>query len=301
MHEMNNLRSVDLNLLVILDALLAEQHLSRAAERLNMSQPAVSHALARLRRALDDPLFTREGGRLQPTLRALELTVPLTEALSQIRAVLTPGHFDPPARHQFRIAASDYGTALLLPKLIRRLRHIAPGIDLVVTQHSREAMVAAVVDGVIDLALGVFPALPAQVESRPLFEDSYGCLFDPGSQPQPFQGLTPDRYWSAPHVLIAVHGEAATEIDLHLRNHRRSRRIALILPHWSVAPQVIAGTDLILTAARRSLEVARGGLALVPPPFSLPPISFVTIHHRRRRADPALRWLLDQIRIDLPG
>ncbi|GHH00269.1 LysR family transcriptional regulator [Pseudodonghicola xiamenensis] len=298
---MNNLRSVDLNLLVVLDALLAEQHLSRAAERLNMSQPAVSHALARLRRTLDDPLFTREGGRLQPTLRALELTVPLTEALSQIRTVLTPDQFDPTARHQFWIAASDYGTTLLLPKLMPRLRRIAPGIDLTVTQHSREAMIAAVVDGAIDLALGVFPSLPPQIQSHPLFQDSYACLLDPGSQPHPFRGLTQDLYWSAPHVLVAVHGEAATEIDLHLRHHRRARRIALILPHWSVAPRVIAGTDLILTAARSSLEAAADDLALLPPPFTLPPISFVAIHHRRRRADPALRWLLEQIRIDLPG
>ncbi|SHL66755.1 LysR substrate-binding domain-containing protein [Roseibium suaedae] len=296
MHQTNNLRAIDLNLLVVLDALIAEQHLSRAAERLNMSQPAVSHALARLRRLLDDPLFTREGGRLMPTLRTLELTLPLSEALSQIRTVLTPAAFDPASRHLFRIAASDFGTSLLLPGMMQRLRQKAPGIDLVVTQASREAMVAAVTDGDIDLALGVFPSLPAQVEAETLFEDSYACLLDPACQPQPFDGLTEALYFDAPHILVAVHGEAATEIDMHLRASRKTRRIALVLPHWSVAPSLVEGTDLILTAARRSLKPAGGRLLTVLPPLPLPVISFSAILHRRRRADPALRWLLSEIR-----
>lgn len=296
MHQANNLRAIDLNLLVVLDALISEQHLSRAAERLNMSQPAVSHALARLRRLLDDPLFTREGGRLMPTLRTLELTPPLSEALGQIRTVLTPAAFDPASRHLFRIAASDFGTSLLLPRMMQRLRQKAPGIDLVVTQASREAMVAAVTDGDIDLALGVFPSLPAQVEAETLFEDSYACLLDPACQPQPFDGLTEALYFDAPHILVAVHGEAATEIDMHLRASRKTRRIALVLPHWSVAPSLVEGTDLILTAARRSLKPAGGRLLTVLPPLPLPVISFSAILHRRRRADPALRWLLSEIR-----
>lgn len=112
MHPMNNLRAIDLNLLVVLDALLAERHLSRAAERLNMSQPAVSHALARLRHLLGDPLFHRRRREMVPTLRALELTAPLAEALAQIRTVLAPDGFDPIQRHVFRLAMSDYGAAL---------------------------------------------------------------------------------------------------------------------------------------------------------------------------------------------
>ncbi|WP_370222562.1 LysR substrate-binding domain-containing protein [Pararhodobacter marinus] len=298
---MNNLRSVDLNLLVVLDALLAERHLSRAAERLNMSQPAVSHALARLRHLLDDPLFHRRRREMVPTLRALELAVPLAEALSQIRTVLTPGAFDPAARHVFRLAMSDYGAALLLPGLMRLLRHEAPGIDLIVTQRSREGMVGAVIDGEVDLAFGVFPDLPARCESQGLLEDRYVCLLDPAAQPQPWQGLTERAYWAAPHVLVAVHGEAATEIDLHLRARRKTRRIGLVLPHWNVAPQVIAGTDLILTIARLSLDRVPPSLQVAEPPLDLPPIPFAAIHANRRRGDPALRWLGDRARQVLSG
>ncbi|WP_414896971.1 LysR substrate-binding domain-containing protein [Rhodovulum sp. YEN HP10] len=291
---MNNLRNVDLNLLVVLDALLAERHLSRAAERLNMSQPAVSHALARLRILLDDPLFHRRRREMEPTLRALELSGPLAEALAQIRTVLTPDGFDPTGRHVFRLAMSDFGAGLVLPGLMEALRREAPGVDLVVTQQSRESMISAVADGEIDMAFGVFPELPSRCVAELLFEDDYACLLDPSAQPRPYPGLTETLYWSAPHVLAAVHGEAATELDLHLRSYRKARRIALVLPHWSVAPQVIRGTDLILTVARRCLAEVAPGLEVAATPVDLPTIRFAAIHARRRRSDPALRWLMSK-------
>ncbi|MCE8439322.1 LysR substrate-binding domain-containing protein [Rhodovulum sulfidophilum] len=297
MQHMHNLRSVDLNLLVVLDALLAERHLSRAAERLNMSQPAVSHALARLRILLDDPLFHRRRREMEPTLRALELSEPLAEALAQIRTVLAPEGFDPTARHVFRLAMSDFGAALVLPGLMASLRRDAPGIDLVVTQQSRESMIGAVADGQIDMAFGVFPELSSRCAADILFEDEYACLLDPSAQPQPYRGLTESRYLSAPHVLVAVHGEAATEIDLHLRSHRKARRIALVLPHWSVAPQVIRGTDLILTVARRCLSEVAPGLEVTATPVDLPTIPFAAIYAKRRRSDPALRWLMDRTKL----
>ncbi|MCA0964787.1 LysR substrate-binding domain-containing protein [Salipiger bermudensis] len=296
MQRMNNLRAIDLNLLVVLDALLAERHLSRAAERLNMSQPAVSHALARLRILLDDPLFHRRRREMEPTLRALELSTPLAEALSQIRTVLAPEGFDPTERHVFRLAMSDYGTALLLPDLMQRLRAEAPSIDLVVTQKSREGMIGAVVDGEIDMAFGVFPDLPSRCVAETLFEDEYACLLDPLAQPQPYHGLTEARYRAAPHILTAVHGEAATELDLHLRSHHKHRHVALVLPHWNVAPHVVRGTDLILTVARRCLDTVGPDLMIAAPPIALPAIPFAAISARRRRTDPALRWLIGQVR-----
>ncbi|MEK1949364.1 MAG: LysR family transcriptional regulator, partial [Ensifer adhaerens] len=136
---MNNLTGIDLNLLVVLDALLTERHVSRAAVRLNKSQPAVSHALARLRELFDDPLLVRHGGRLEPTIRALELAPRLVEAMGRVRSLLAPAGFDPATeRHVFRLAMSDYGAAVLLPKLMATLRAEAPYIDLIVSQASRE-------------------------------------------------------------------------------------------------------------------------------------------------------------------
>jgi DNA-binding transcriptional LysR family regulator len=291
---MNNLRTVDLNLLVVLDALLTERQVSRAALRLNMSQPAVSHALARLRVLLADPLFTRHGGGLAPTVRALELSQPLSEALAQIRAVLGPDGFDPAqSRHAFRLAMSDYGANIILPDLVGRLRKRAPGIDLSITQLSREGMIAGVVDGDIDLGLGVFPHLPAQIHAELLFSDQYVCLLDRASLPPSTMQIGLEDYLARPHALVAVHGEASTEIDEAIHAAGYARRVALVLPHWGVAPKTIAGTDLVLTIATRSLEAlpCDERLAVLPSPIELPAIPFMQISHRRRQADPALRWL----------
>ena len=298
MHGMNNLRGIDLNLLVVLDALLVERHVSRTALRLNMSQPAVSHALARLRALLDDPLFTRQGGRLAPTIRAMELSKPLAEALAQIRTVLGPDSFEPGrARHIFRLAMSDYGAEIVLPNLLHTLRRSAPNVVLAVTQRSREGMISGMMDGDIDLALGVFPQLPEQILSELLLNDHYACLIDRASLPLSAQSIDLDTYLARPHAQVAVDGEASTEVDEAIHAAGYARHVALILPHWSVAPRIIAGTDLILTVARTSLNSALqdNRLAILPPPIPLPAIPFSQISLKRRGSDQALRWLREMI------
>ncbi|MFC5695791.1 LysR family transcriptional regulator [Pseudomonas sp. GCM10022186] len=296
MQHMNDLRRIDLNLLVILDALLAEQHVTRAAERLHLSQPAVSHALGRLRDLLGDPLLVRSGGSLVPTPRALELQRPLVETLARIQALLAPTGFDPTStQRSFRLAMSDYGAACLLPSLTRMLRHEAPGIDLAISQGSREAMLDQLQNGEIDLAAGVFPELPESLRSTCLFEEDFTCLLDRSSLPATGD-LDLATYLARPHVLVETRGGGAAEIERALTRIRERRRIAVRLPHWSVAPQLIAGTDLILTVATRVLrDIEHDGLAIVPPPFELPGFSFDLAWHQRSTGDPALAWLRAQV------
>ncbi len=289
---MNDLRRIDLNLLVILDALLTEQHVTRAAERLHLSQPAVSHALARLRDLLDDPLLVRAGSGLVPTARALELAAPLAETLAQVQSLLAPNTFDPTsARRTFRLAMSDYGAALILPGLIRTLRAEAPGIDLQISHASREGMVEGLLNGDIDLAAGVLPELPGELRSTPLFEERYVCLLD--RQSLPAGGvLDLPTYLSRPHVLLEMRGSGTPEIERTLTALRERRRVAISLPHWSVAPRFISGTDLILTVASRALnEVDDQSLIVLPPPFEIAPFTFVSAWHKRRGGDQALNWL----------
>ncbi|WP_170928997.1 MULTISPECIES: LysR substrate-binding domain-containing protein [unclassified Pseudomonas] len=292
MHQMNDLRRIDLNLLVILDALLSEQHVTRAAERLHLSQPAVSHALARLRDLLGDPLLVRAGSGLVPTARALELAAPLAETLAQVQSLLAPNTFDPAsARRTFRLAMSDYGAALILPGLIRTLRAEAPGIDLQISHASREGMVEGLLNGDIDLAAGVLPELPGELRSTPLFEERYVCLLD--RQSLPAGGvLDLPTYLSRPHVLLEMRGSGTPEIERTLTALRERRRVAISLPHWSVAPRFISGTDLILTVASRALnEVDDESLIVLPPPFEIAPFTFVSAWHKRRCGDQALNWL----------
>ncbi|MBV4475062.1 LysR substrate-binding domain-containing protein [Pseudomonas botevensis] len=296
MHWMNDLRRIDLNLLVILDALLNEQHVTRAAERLHLSQPAVSHALARLRDLLGDPLLVRAGSSLAPTARALELVAPLAEALAQVQSLLAPNTFDPAsARRTFRIAMSDYGAAIILPGLIGTLRREAPGIDLQISHASREGMLEGVLNGDIDIAAGVFPDLPHELRSTPLFEEHYVCLVD--RQSMPANGILDlPTYLSRPHVLLEMRGSGTPEIERTLTALRERRRVAISLPHWSVAPQIISGTDLILTVASRALDdIDPQTLVVVPPPFVIPPFSFVLTWHKRRGGDQALNWLNQRI------
>ncbi|QEY62217.1 LysR family transcriptional regulator [Metapseudomonas lalkuanensis] len=297
MQQMNDLRRIDLNLLVILDALLAEQHVTRAAERLHLSQPAVSHALGRLRDLLADPLLVRVGGGLTPTPRALELQRPLAEALGRVQALLAPQGFDPgTAQRSFRLAMSDYGAASLLPTLTRALREQAPGIDLEISQGSRETMLEQLQNGEIDLAAGVFPELPDNLRSTSLFEEGFACLVDRNSLPA--QELDLASYLARPHVLVEMSGGGAAEIERALTRIRERRRIAVRLPHWSVAPQLIAGTDLILTVASRVLRrIDMDHLAVVPPPFELPGITFDLAWHQRTLGDPALDWLRGQVQV----
>lgn len=293
---MHSLRSVDLNLLVVLDALLTERHVSRAAARLNMSQPAVSHALARLRDLLGDPLLVRQGSGLVPTIRALEIAQPLADTLAGVRSVLGPQGFDPATtQHRFRLSMSDYGSAMLLPHLVQELRQHAPGIDLSVSQFSREAMAAGVADGDLDLGLGVFPHLPPQVRSELIINDHYACLLDRRSlEGKP---LDAEMYFSRPHAMVAMRDDTVNEVDETLARAGQSRRLALVLPHWGVAPSLIAGTDLILTVAHGSLRDLGldGDLVILPAPVPLPPVPYAQIWHKGRDGDPALRWLRSRI------
>ncbi|PRA28431.1 LysR family transcriptional regulator [Pseudomonas poae] len=296
MQLMNDLRRIDLNLLVILDALLTEQHVTRAAERLHLSQPAVSHALARLRDMLGDPLLVRQGGSLMPTARALELATPLAEALAHVQALLAPNRFDPAsAKRRFRVAMSDYSAAIFLPRLVRVLRREAAGIDLQIIQASREGMVDGVLNGDLDLAAGVFPDTPAELRTTPLFEEHYTCLVDRNSLPAD-GALDLATYLSRPHVLLEMRGSGTPEIERALTAIRQRRHVAVSLPHWGVAPQLIEGTDLILTVSSRGLlNIDHQALVAVPPPFHIPSFAVELAWHARRGGDVGLQWFIGRV------
>ncbi len=297
MHDVNNLRGVDLNLLVVLDALLAERHVSRTATRLNMSQPAVSHALGRLRLLFNDPLFVRRGGQLVPSAKAMEIAPVLGQALRQMREVLGPNDFDPTReKRAFRLAMSDYGSAVVLPGLLRRLRRETPGIELVVTQSSREAMLRLLLDGECDLALGVFPDPPERLQADQIAIEHFACVADRSSMAGKDR-LDMDGYLARPHVLVAMHDGTNTEIDMALRALGHTRHVVVTLPHWGNAPRLIHGTDLVLTVARNALALHETDASLVffEPPFPIAPFPFVQVWHERRASDPAHLWLRNVI------
>lgn len=291
---MNDLAALDLNLLVVLEALFAERHVSRAALRLNKSQPAVSQALGRLRQTFDDPLLIRGADGWELTARAREMEPMLAETLAAVRGLVRPAPFDPAqTRRTYRLTMSDYASAMLAPRLLPVLRKQAPGVQLSITTRSRDAAMAALVDGDIDLALGVFPDRPAEVREGLLLEERFVCVMDRATL-EP--GFDLAAYLARPHVSVAVQDGRVDEVDGALGRLGQSRDVVATLPHWSVAQDLIAGTDLVLTIASRSLrEPLDPRLAVMSPPFALAPFRFVQTWHARRDGDVGLRWLRERL------
>ncbi|WP_451978109.1 LysR family transcriptional regulator [Azospirillum endophyticum] len=298
MSKTNKFHLSDLGLLPILEVLIEERHVSRAAMRLNRSQPAVSHALARLRDVFNDPLLVRGEGGLQPTARALQLAEPLAEALALVRSMVDQPTFDigQCSRH-FRLSLSDYGAAILLPALVSRLRKSAPLIDLSVVSYGRERAIAALMEGEIDLAVGVYPLLKqaghGDLRSTLLFEETFACLFEGSGERD---ALSFEEYLARPHVRVTVALQDDSEVDEALARLGHKRRIAVQIPHWSAAPDLVRGTDLVVTAARRSIRPSgTGNLRCSEVPFRLNGFPFVQTWHRRREKDAAHRWLREEI------
>ena len=293
------LRNIDLNLLVVLDALLTEKHVTRTGLRLHLSQPAISHSLNKLRILLDDPLLIRQGNEVVLSALAQNLQAPLKDILGQIETLLGQSIDFVPADSQrtFRVAMSDYGAAIVLPKLLVQLRTQAPGTSLVVIQDSRLGMLEQIEQGKIDLAVGVFAALSADVSSDVLFEETFTCLLNRRSLPD--NGvLDLDSYLARPHLLVSMDGNTQGEVDNVLRAQGLQRRVVVNVPHWGTAPGMIADTDLILTVATRTLDTLSFGDTLValPPPMTVAPFNYVQVWHQRFSEDPAHRWLRDLVR-----
>ncbi|KYF91417.1 hypothetical protein BE20_14740 [Sorangium cellulosum] len=301
-HDARDLSAVDLNLLVVLDALLDERHVTRAAARLGMTQPACSHALGRLRRALGDPLLVRgTGGAMVPTPRAEALAPGLRAALRGLAsAIRGEARFDPgAARRTFRIATGDYAELVLLPPLLSLLAREAPGIDVWMLPLSltQEGVVAQLSSGAVDVVIGPpRRGWPEGLYLRPLFDERFRCVVRRG-HPAERSALTLDRYCALSHLLVAPRGTPGSLVDDALAALGRSRRVAATVSHFLVAPHVVAATDLMATLGARIVDAAAAplGLAVLPPPLELAGFSFAMIWHERTHHDPAQRWLRDQL------
>jgi DNA-binding transcriptional LysR family regulator len=295
-----DLADVDLNLILALDALLAERHVTRAAARLGITQSAASHALARLRDVLDDPLLVRgPHGTMLPTARATALAPAVHRILVDLSAVLRgDAAFDPAtARRTFRIGTSDYVELVLMPRLVERLRRTAPNIDLwlySVADHGDEALAAGTVDVIVGPPRGA--ARPAGSYEKVLFDESFTCIVRKG-HPLAKTNLTLPRYCAAPHLLVAPRGTPGSLVDNALSAIGRSRRIALAVPHFLVVPYLIASSDLIATLATRVATTFADTLGLVTmqPPLALPKFQMATAWHERNQDDPPHRWLREQL------
>jgi DNA-binding transcriptional LysR family regulator len=296
MHDMH-IGSIDLNLLVAFDALLTEQNVTRAAERIGISQSAMSHALARLRSFTGDALLVRVRGGMVPTPRAQALGPPIQRALGDVARALSPAPaFDPKtARWVFKVGTTDYGELVLLPKLVARLAREAPGIDLRV-RSLEDDLIGPLVSGSIDVALAPpRPELESQgIFARRLFDERFVCVVRKG-HPLAKKKLTLSRFAAASHALISPRGREGGLVDDALARLHLKRRVAVVVPHFLIAPHVVATSDLVLTLAARVASVLAKplGLVVLAPPAELRLEGFAMSAqwHERTQADPAQKWI----------
>lgn len=287
-----NIAGVDLNLLTALEALLRERSVTRAADSVGLSQPAMSRALARLRELFDDRLFVRTPAGLVPTPRAEAAAEPLARALSGVRSVLQAPGFDPSShRGDFRILCPDGQSLELLPGLVDRLRRQAPGIDLIVLPNRGDPL-DMIEAGEAELAAGRFMSTRAGIFGTNVYRTRFACVVR-ANHPVVATGLTLERFVELPHMLVTITGQGSGPVDIALAEMGLSRHVAVRLPHFLVAPLVVARTDMVLTLPRGlALRMARlASLAVLPPPLQLPEFDIGLAWHERFQDDPAHAWL----------
>ena len=293
---MNNLRKLDLNQLVTLFELLKEKHVSRAADALYKSQPAVSHTLNQLRDLFQDPLLVRQNGQYQLTSKAESLYIPLGQILREINDLVVQQSFQPQhCSRRFNIAMSDYGAAIIIPKLAHVIHQHAPDVDLKIWHCSREEMQNKLQEGSLDLAFGIFNSLDYRLRSQVIFRDKIVSVANKKMCAGANMNL--DWWLSHPHILVSMKPYDANEIDHGLKLINQQRRIGLTIPYWQIAPQLIENSDFILTIAQKALpDNLSENMTQFTPPLELPILEFQMIWHERSDNDDALNWLRDTIR-----
>lgn len=289
-----DLAGVDLNLLVAFDALMAERHVTRAGERIGLSQPAMSAALNRLRHLLKDELFLRRSDGMHPTRRAQELAVPLRQALLQIQAALEPEIFVPAeANRTFKLATNDFAASVLLPRLGSRIDAEAPQVDIRVIAADDPLAISLLDQDAVDLAIAPFEKIEPQFERQQLMEPAdFLCVMRRG-HPLAKQKLTLERFAQTPQLLVSRTGDPSGFVDDILASLGYERRVAFTVPSFLLAPIVLMQTDLIALLPRRLVEMFQemADLATREPPFPQRKFPLAMLWHQRLNRDPGHTWL----------
>ena len=287
----SDIRTLDLNLLKTLDALLDERSVTRAAQRLSLTQPAVSGMLNRLRDYFDDPLFSRTPHGIVPTLRAQQLAAPVKQILSDIDILLKPTQFDPlTAALTFTVAATDYALKAVIVPFIAALRVRAPGIRVRVIPVEPVLLTTQFEQGKIDLALLTPDSTPDNLHSRALYDEEYVCLMR-HARPDAGQPLTLDRFCALEHVLVSYEGESFWGVtDEALASVGRQRQIGLSVSSFLVLPDILAISDMIaVVPARLAYDDPR--MHVLPPPLPITGFTKSMAWHERTHRDAAHQWL----------
>ena len=297
-----NLRDIDLNLLVVFNQLLVERRVSKVAEKLGLTQPAVSNALARLRKLLGDELFLRTPRGMQPTPFADELAEPVAYALGMIHGALNQRSSFEPATSQrsFTIGMTDIGEIYFLPKLMDELARLAPGVSVSTVRNAAVNLKDEMEAGHVDLALGLLPQLKGGFFQRRLFRQRYVCLFRKGhrldrrnDKRNEQRKISLADFSAADHVVVVSAGTGHGKVDELLERNGVQRRVRLTVPHFVAVGHILRATDMIATVPEAFAQQVAGAFELVSVahPAGLPDIAINVFWHAKFHKDPANQWL----------
>lgn len=290
-----NISRLDLNLLVVFLTIYREGTLTRSAALLNLSQPAISHALGRLREQFDDPLFVRRGNRMVPTARAEQLVIPVREALRVLEQGLAgPPTFNPAAtQREFRLGLRDVLEATALPRLLQELTQVAPAVSINSTRVERREMDVELANGRLDLAVDVLLPVDSDIHHQPVTQDRLVVVAS-RRHPRIRHGqLDLETYMQSGHVLVSSRRRGPGLEDVELARAGLERRIVLRCQHYFAACRVVENTELLLTMPEQYARMANAGYdtMLYPTPFPSPNMDVFLYWHKSRDDDPANRWL----------
>jgi len=286
---------LDLNLLLVFEAMLLHQNVTAAAAHNGLTQSAMSNALGRLRRHYDDPLFVNTRSGMLPTPRALELARPLTRALTLVRtADQRDKGFDPEqSKRTYRFHMTDIGEMVFLPPLVKRLDEIGATVKVETTQLASSEIAERLESGEIDFAAGYLPSLSKSVEQAPLFRETYVCVTRRSHPVGRDGGLTLEKFQAGSHVLIESMGSDHKNVERKLAEQGIKREFALRVPHYLVIPMILSGTDYIVTVPRRAAEAfaTLAPMRIHPMPIAIPSFDVSLFWHPRFREDPPIEWM----------
>lgn len=289
-----NLKDVDLNLLVVFNELHKHGRVSAAAESLGISQPGVSNALARLRKLLGDELFLRTSRGMVPTPYAESLAQPIADALAALHGTLNARVAFDPARSEraFAIGVNDVGETYFLPRLMRALDQVAPGVTIRTVRTTSIDVRDEMERGRMDLAMGFLPGLKGGFFQRRLFRQPYVCIFRQ-DHPLARSGVSARQFRAAEHVAIVSEGTGHGVVDEVIARAGIRRRLRLTVPHFMAVGPVLQATDMIAVVPQRFAECACGpfGLASAPCPVKIPESVINVFWHARNHREAANQWL----------
>lgn len=289
-----NPKALDVQLLLVFDALMTERHVTKAARLVGLSQSALSHALGRLRERLDDPLLVRTAKGMEPTARALELVGPIREAIRQIQAVFdSQPQFSPlQSAESFVVRIGDCNQYLLLPAILAELEVKAPNISLVVQHLSPADTIKRLDDGTMDFAISAFLTHSKSIRSEPLMRDRMICAMA-SANPSAGQRLTVGKFLALRHLRVVQDGGDTRFVDQELYARGMSRKVVATIPNWLVALHAVASSAMVVAVSERMARRfdVDGRLVLRKLPIGGDRFSWQMYWHRRHDNHPSQRWM----------